>query len=113
VEKSSRRNTSTATTRSPAFRGQSPTSDSLMTDKGNKMYNWLFVYFSRLSAALVGFLSSLYCIYNTRTPWPQSANEVYRPSDRRLSAKLVPTFADIGESRSQRGGSPTAVISVS
>jgi hypothetical protein len=27
-----------------------------------------------------------------KTPWPQSASELYRPSDRRLSAKLVPTF---------------------
>jgi hypothetical protein len=27
-------------------------------------------------------------------PWPVSASELYRPSDRRLSAKVVPTFAD-------------------
>jgi hypothetical protein len=26
-------------------------------------------------------------------PWPESPSEFYRPSDRRLSAKLVPTFA--------------------
>jgi hypothetical protein len=26
-------------------------------------------------------------------PWPESASELYRPSDRRLSEKLVPTFA--------------------
>jgi hypothetical protein len=31
-----------------------------------------------------------------RTPWPESASELYRPSDRRLSSKLVPTFADRG-----------------
>jgi hypothetical protein len=31
-----------------------------------------------------------------KTPWPQFASELYRPSDRRLSAKLVPTFADRG-----------------
>jgi hypothetical protein len=30
------------------------------------------------------------------TPWPYSASELYRPSDRRLSAKLVPTSADRG-----------------
>jgi hypothetical protein len=30
---------------------------------------------------------------------------------RRLSAKLTPTFADKGVSRSQHGGSPMAVIS--
>jgi hypothetical protein len=47
-----------------------------------------------------------------KLPWPESATELYRPSDRRLPAKLVPTFSDRGVSRSQRGGSPTAVISV-
>jgi hypothetical protein len=30
------------------------------------------------------------------TPRPEFAIELYRPSDRRLSAKLVPTFADRG-----------------
>jgi hypothetical protein len=49
---------------------------------------------------------------NKKTPWPESASELHRPSDRSLSAKLVPTFADRGVSRSQRGGSPTAVFSV-
>jgi hypothetical protein len=29
-----------------------------------------------------------------KTPWPESASELYRPSDRRLSAKLSPNFAD-------------------
>jgi hypothetical protein len=29
-----------------------------------------------------------------KTPWSESARELYRPSDRRLSAKLVPTFMD-------------------
>jgi hypothetical protein len=31
-----------------------------------------------------------------KTPWPEFGSELYRPSDRRLSAKLVPTFADGG-----------------
>jgi CBS-domain-containing membrane protein len=31
-----------------------------------------------------------------KTPWPESASELYRLSDSRLSAKLVPTFADGG-----------------
>jgi hypothetical protein len=47
---------------------------------------------------------------DSRTPWPESANELYRPGDSHLSEKLVPTFAGRG-SRSQRGGSLTAVIS--
>jgi hypothetical protein len=33
-------------------------------------------------------------IRNEQTSWHESASELYRPSDRRLSAKLVPTFAD-------------------
>jgi hypothetical protein len=31
-----------------------------------------------------------------KTPWPESTSEPYRPSNRRLSAKLVPIFADRG-----------------
>jgi hypothetical protein len=31
-----------------------------------------------------------------RTPWPEFASELYRPSDRRLSEKLMPTFAHRG-----------------
>jgi hypothetical protein len=33
---------------------------------------------------------------NKQTPWPESMSELYRPSDRRLSAKFVPAFADRG-----------------
>jgi hypothetical protein len=29
-----------------------------------------------------------------QTPWPESSSELNRQSDRRLSAKKVPTFAD-------------------
>jgi hypothetical protein len=32
----------------------------------------------------------------TITPWSESAIELYRQSDRRLSAKGLPTFADRG-----------------
>jgi hypothetical protein len=34
--------------------------------------------------------------YIIKTPWPESASELYRPSNRHLSAKLAPTFADRG-----------------
>jgi hypothetical protein len=34
-------------------------------------------------------------LHKKLTPWLYSSNELYRQSDRRLSAKLVPTFADI------------------
>jgi hypothetical protein len=36
------------------------------------------------------------CYPDATTPWPESVNELYWPSDCRLSAKLVPTFADRG-----------------
>jgi hypothetical protein len=32
----------------------------------------------------------------TKTPWPESVSDLYRPSDHRMSAKLVRKFADIG-----------------
>jgi hypothetical protein len=47
-----------------------------------------------------------------QTPWPESASKLYRPSDRRLLVKLVPTFVDRRMSRSQRRGSPMVVISI-
>jgi hypothetical protein len=31
-----------------------------------------------------------------KTPWSESASELYRPGDRRLSAKFVQTLADKG-----------------
>jgi hypothetical protein len=34
--------------------------------------------------------------------WPESSSELYRPSDRRISAMLVPTFADRGVSHHYR-----------
>jgi hypothetical protein len=36
------------------------------------------------------------------TQWPESESELYRPGDRRLSAKLVPTLADRGVPRGER-----------
>jgi hypothetical protein len=42
---------------------------------------------------------------NKQTSWPESASEVYRPSDRRLAAKLAPTFTVRGVPRGQRDGS--------
>jgi hypothetical protein len=34
--------------------------------------------------------------WGIKTPWPQSATELYRPSDCRLSAKLVPNLENRG-----------------
>jgi hypothetical protein len=38
----------------------------------------------------------IHLLIHKKTPWPESASELYRPSDRRLSAKLMPTFVDRG-----------------
>jgi hypothetical protein len=46
-----------------------------------------------------------------KTPLPESASELYLPSERLLSAKLAPTFVDRGVLRCQRGRSTTAEIS--
>jgi hypothetical protein len=43
--------------------------------------------------------------YKEKTPGPESVSELYRPSDRRLSAKLVLTFADRRVPRGRRDGS--------
>jgi hypothetical protein len=43
-------------------------------------------------AKLKGY--KLIMIKITETTWPESASELYPPSDRRLSAKIVPTFDD-------------------
>jgi hypothetical protein len=47
-----------------------------------------------------------------QTPCPESTGELYRPSGRRLSAKLVPAFAERVVSCNQCSGAPTAVISI-
>jgi hypothetical protein len=36
------------------------------------------------------------CGREKKTPWSESASELHRPSDRRLSTKWLPTFADRG-----------------
>jgi hypothetical protein len=49
---------------------------------------------------------NLPCVkFKKKTPWPEFASEIYRPSDRRLSAKLMPTFAGWRVPRGQRDGS--------
>jgi hypothetical protein len=40
--------------------------------------------------------SKVFRLLVKKTPCPDSASELYRLSDRRLSAKLAPTFADRG-----------------
>jgi hypothetical protein len=37
-----------------------------------------------------------YYSWHHSTPWSESASELYRPSNRRMSAKWLPTFADKG-----------------
>jgi hypothetical protein len=55
------------------------------------------------SLLLVSILSQInpvhttsFCLSTTTTPWSESASELYRPSDRHLLAKWLPTFEDRG-----------------
>jgi CBS-domain-containing membrane protein len=45
---------------------------------------------------MVATITSIEQKTKQQTPWSESASELYRPSDRRLSAKWLPTFADKG-----------------
>jgi hypothetical protein len=47
-----------------------------------------------------------------RTPWPSSASELYRPSDRRTLTKLVPTIADRDCREVSAADPPRSLISV-
>jgi hypothetical protein len=66
-----------------------------------------------LLPSVQAILATNYCTYSykKKTPWTESAGDLCRPSDRRLSVKLILTFSDRGMSRGQRGGSRMAVIS--
>jgi hypothetical protein len=46
---------------------------------------------NKVKPRITGFLDFAHHlgILNNKTPWPESANELHRPSNRRLSAKLV------------------------
>jgi hypothetical protein len=48
---------------------------------------WRFSYFKSIGRA---------AHKTKKTPWSESASELYRPSDRLFSAKWLPTFADKG-----------------
>jgi hypothetical protein len=54
----------------------------------------LWVPLTSCSLTSVRALLTVYIILKKikRNPWPESASELYQPSDRRLPAKLVPTF---------------------
>jgi hypothetical protein len=54
---------------------------------------------------VAGYSTTVALIIRTKTRWLESTSELYRLSYRRLSAKLVPIFADRGVPRGQRDGS--------
>jgi hypothetical protein len=59
--------------------------------KRHYVSNWLFTDFN-FPAHSIECLRKINI--KTKTPWPESASELYRQGDSRLSAKLVPSFAD-------------------
>jgi hypothetical protein len=69
----------------------------LNTEKGQIIVMEMLhhMYFAPLKSYLIVLLRSVlhlqkyacYLLQNKQTPWSESASELYRPSDRRLSAK--------------------------
>jgi hypothetical protein len=76
------------------------------------MMSWLCWLLLRLNVVSHIIFNFLFIRISKQTRWLESASELYWPSDRHLSTKFVPTFADRGVSRSKRGWSPTAVFFV-
>jgi hypothetical protein len=54
-----------------------------------------YPYTFRVKLDLITYLTTQHT-QTKQTLWPESASELCQPSDSRLSAKLVPTFADRG-----------------
>jgi hypothetical protein len=52
----------------------------------------IHIYISR--SFLSYFTIFIFLMVYKKAPWSESAGELYRPSDRRLSAKWLPTFVD-------------------
>jgi hypothetical protein len=87
------------------FRGKLGTSAichllaSFMFFKGKKVsYLWVKLKHFRLTAGSPLYIWKIFmdCTWSILSPSHESASELYRPRDRRLSAKLVPTYADRG-----------------
>jgi hypothetical protein len=92
------------------------------------LYAYFCFFFNVASSSMIraffgisSFLVEIFCafisVYTRRvqkeqTPWRVFASELYRPSDRSLSAKLVPTFADRSVSCCESSEFLTAVMSV-
>jgi hypothetical protein len=70
--------------------------------KTSPWQTWKWISNPVFSVPLV-YISCALCYFDVhswflkkKTPWSESKSELYRPSDRRLSAKWLPTFADRG-----------------
>jgi hypothetical protein len=63
-----------------------------------KQIRWLvgFLLLSVIYKCSIIWLAKRWRWLTEKTPWPQSASELCPPIDLRLSAKLVPTFANRG-----------------
>jgi hypothetical protein len=56
--------------------------------------DWSFVLLCACYLPHPSTYSSFEHSHNKKTPWPESASELYRPSDSSLPEKLVPNFVD-------------------
>jgi hypothetical protein len=75
-------------------------------DDNNKSADWIWI--CRQESVLHGLCSGpavAFPFVLKKTPWCESANELYRPRDQLLSAKWLPTFCGLMVTRGQRDGS--------
>jgi hypothetical protein len=59
-------------------------------------YGGIFIEKNKILGRTSGLFSWHLPTHKNQTPWSESARELYRQGDRRLSAKWLPTFADRG-----------------
>jgi hypothetical protein len=67
----------------------------LLTGKSACNMERIKVWNKEINRFTFTFFFNTFCEYEKKkTSWSESASELYRPRDRRLSAKRLPTFAD-------------------
>jgi hypothetical protein len=69
---------------------------SMWPSQSQSLFALLSIYLSIYVSLPIYRPIHLHTYLSKKTPWPESASELYRPNDRRLSAKLMPTLENSG-----------------
>jgi hypothetical protein len=66
----------------------------VISEKGRPRYEYSSTDMDVVGGGREAIVTHMCILGGGETPWPECVNKLYRANDRRLSAKLVPTFAD-------------------